>query len=457
MSEKIVTFSDYGAKAALQLSNEQYLLNQDFTQPEKELISKITKENFLLAKNENESLIETLSEKNVLKVGYRQETIVYQLLKNLKKEIISNPVYSVKLIKIEFTTVCNISCKACFYTYIPRITETKLENLINAIDEAKRMGVPYYLFTGGEISKYGKNWLNIVKHVSATGHHAGFITNGWWGISDKIKTSDGEYNGVTEYVQILKEAGIQRIMFSLDGLEQEHDEYRKSPGLFKKVVRAVHESRKAGIIPMVSITLHPGIKDRELFFSEITELFQLDEDINELIHHKEKTLETRMRIEEVIDIGGGARYLKDKTKAKYSINDLAALNNFCKGYTHSNKLDFRANGDVQPCSIASLGRDFGNIHQQRFSEIVNNMRKSKAYELLKFNKFQEVMPYYDKNIFGEKFHSRCALIGILGSLLTGIEELKMKNNLTADNIYKLNLKIAKETGYSTNKQRDKMR
>ena len=112
------------------------------------------------------------------------------------------------------------------------------------------------------------------------------------------------------------------------------------------------------------------------------------------------------------------------------------------------KLSIRANGEVEPCTIGTMGKGYGNIHDEPLPAIVNKMRASPVYRMFEKNSFIDYRPYVSRDLFGSRFFHSCTFFGIIASLAAGVEKLREKDELNQENVNALNLRIAQEMGFA---------
>ncbi len=80
-----------------------------------------------------------------------------------------NPFEHVEKVIFEFTTYCNFNCEHCYNAQVPRLTESDPRSLMEAANSLLRMGIRRFDFVGGEVSRYGNGWLDVVEHIRSHG------------------------------------------------------------------------------------------------------------------------------------------------------------------------------------------------------------------------------------------------------------------------------------------------
>lgn len=157
-------------------------------------------------------------------------TSIYPILKNiygsLNKNLSSIYLFPPLRVTFELTYKCNMDCNFCYLTnqkeaasgYIPLQDELSYSELVKIINQLPRFTL--ITFTGGE-PFLRKDILDILR-FSTKRHKCTIITNG---------TLLNE-----EIIQELVMLKLPLIGISIDGIEKVHDEIRKIPGAFKKII-----------------------------------------------------------------------------------------------------------------------------------------------------------------------------------------------------------------------------
>ena len=133
------------------------------------------------------------------------------------------------------TYTCNFNCEHCYAKKLKNDNRSLLtvEDYRRVCEQAMKLGCLCYSLQGGEIF-LRKEWREIIKAFRPHYNHILLTTNGSL-ISEPL-------------VVELKELGVDTIYFSVDsGFEAEHDMFRKHPGSFSKIFKAVDSCRKHGV------------------------------------------------------------------------------------------------------------------------------------------------------------------------------------------------------------------
>ncbi len=137
------------------------------------------------------------------------------------------------ILYLELTRNCNLRCQFCDMWKIKYRNpedlskELSLSEIINLVDEAKRMGTILIHLAGGEVL-LRPDIVEIVRQINKRGLASSLTTNGTL-LSEKM-------------IKDLIAAGLKHIIVSLDSSFPEiHDEIRGVRGTFEKVVQSIKD------------------------------------------------------------------------------------------------------------------------------------------------------------------------------------------------------------------------
>jgi radical SAM protein with 4Fe4S-binding SPASM domain len=120
-------------------------------------------------------------------------------------------------------------------------------------DDLLRLGCRQITFIGGEIFLY-QGWEKVARRMSDGGAKVNIITNGW-------------IMGAEEIARI-KDAKLNNVGISLDGMEENHDRIRRKNGSYRKVLAAFEMLRQADIpIAVVTSLLDFNVADLDEMYS----------------------------------------------------------------------------------------------------------------------------------------------------------------------------------------------
>jgi radical SAM protein with 4Fe4S-binding SPASM domain len=142
----------------------------------------------------------------------------------------------------ELTLACNLRCEHCGSAAgTAKALELTTQEALEICNQFPELLVQEVDFTGGE-PLIRRDWSKIADRLNKLEIPVNIITNGL--------ALDHEA------VAIAKKVGIAHVGLSLDGLEQTHDRIRACKGLFKKVLKAIHELNSTNIPFTVMTTVN---------------------------------------------------------------------------------------------------------------------------------------------------------------------------------------------------------
>ena len=133
----------------------------------------------------------------------------------------------------EITLKCNLACQHCG----SRAGEARSQELstleaLNLVQQLAEVGIQEVTLIGGE-AFMRPDWLEIAKAITEAGMICGMTTGGF-GIS-------------LETAQKMKDAGIQVVSVSVDGLEATHDHLRGKTGSWEWAFKTMSHLKQVGI------------------------------------------------------------------------------------------------------------------------------------------------------------------------------------------------------------------
>lgn len=146
----------------------------------------------------------------------------------------------VALIQLQYKYVCNFSCKHCA---IGRFKQKDGRTLIVAdvkriADQADVMGLASICISGGEPLIF-PDLEDVINAIGPERFVVSIDTNGWLLTEDKVKW--------------LVEKGVDRVHLSIDGLEFNHDDFRRAKGSWGRTIKALDYCRKCGLGVIINI------------------------------------------------------------------------------------------------------------------------------------------------------------------------------------------------------------
>jgi radical SAM protein with 4Fe4S-binding SPASM domain len=144
----------------------------------------------------------------------------------------------------EITQSCDLACKHCRAAAQPIAHPDELTNAEakGLIDQIADMGVPIFVFTGGDPLKR-KDVFELIRYAADKGVQVAVTPS-----ATPLLTREAMFK--------LKEAGLVRLGISLDGSTPEiHDKFRGLPGAYARTIQAIEWANEAGIPIQVHTTI----------------------------------------------------------------------------------------------------------------------------------------------------------------------------------------------------------
>lgn len=162
---------------------------------------------------------------------------------------------NINYLRISITDRCNLRCRYCMpYTGVEKLKHfsiLSLEEIARLVRVAAQAGIRKVRLTGGE-PLVRRNVAQLIRYIRAVPE-----------IDDISLTTNGTlFMGLAEE---LKEAGLDRINFSLDSLVQERFEYITRVGQLDTVKKAIDKALNLGLNPVkINTVLIRGFNDDEI-------------------------------------------------------------------------------------------------------------------------------------------------------------------------------------------------
>jgi pyruvate-formate lyase-activating enzyme len=144
--------------------------------------------------------------------------------------------YRTRRVKVVTGLKCNIRCVFCYYRDSLDAPNRSLARIQEDIAYAYRRGVREIDFSGGEPTVHPDLPLIITKAKEAGIQRVCIISNGW-------RLAD------VNYLKLLKSSGLDEILFSLHGPNEEiHDRITDTPGSFRRMSEALGHAADEGLV-----------------------------------------------------------------------------------------------------------------------------------------------------------------------------------------------------------------
>ncbi len=321
--------------------------------------------------------------------------------KFLKNE---NPVNSINEIKFELTSGCNLKCPHCYLTGSFENDSLDFEVIKEIVSFSTEIGINRFLLTGGEPTIH-KDFCELLEYFKEKNNPLEIVlfTNGWWGTGTDIQIGLKVFKNYIEFLKFLEECKVKKIVLSIDGIGQDHDQFRNSRGLYESNINIIKEwishgkeievqsilhKRNAGYIPaFLKLMREYGVRKINLGIPENyhnSEQFKINKE--DLAYLKEKFIEVVYEY-------------------KTGYHDLPKS---CPHVLFPKTLWIKASSLVTTCCwINKEGSAYGNLKKESFISVLNNIHNSKFYQLHKAKTFHKmknkIPPAYAKT----KFRNHC--------------------------------------------------
>ncbi len=163
---------------------------------------------------------------------------------------------SIAIVRLEYSYLCNFSCEHCCaepfmdhkFTKIQKAADKRprltLENVKTLSSQADEIGLARFVITGGE-PLVMKEFDQVVEAIDPQKHYIVSDSNGWFLDSARARH--------------IKSIGVDKIQMSLDSsIPEEHDHFRRKPGSFARVMKAIDACQEAGLHLILSTCLTKG-------------------------------------------------------------------------------------------------------------------------------------------------------------------------------------------------------
>ena len=199
-----------------------------------------------------------LEDKEVKKVIRAQKKELNKLAEQVKNTVKLHPL---TYLFLEVTLRCNAKCEhcgsSCSYK-IPKdeISAEELKKSLLEIANAYGSENVFINITGGE-PLMRKDLFEIMKYAVSLGYHWGMTTNAML-INEKT-------------IKDMRESNFESISISLDGLKETHDNFRKVPGAFDRIMKAIDLLKGLETLKHLQVTTVANKKN----LHELEDIYQL--------------------------------------------------------------------------------------------------------------------------------------------------------------------------------------
>lgn len=318
-----------------------------------------------------------------------------------------NPLEHVERINFEITTRCNFACKHCRNGSGNTATETDIHRLIEAGKLWLDLGVRRFDFIGGEVARFGDGWLDLVQGLQQADRQLDWpaplvitlFTSGWWLGQTNFEAAGKRYADEAAFLQDLAAHGLTHILFSIDGPAERHDDWRRHPGLFERILAGIPRVQAAGLAPRISAVICPG--DDGAHFTRIAQA----------IYGPDGTLDTLSsdpdnHFSHFIDVANGNQLRQGCLHLEQITPDAIR----CKAFFRpAPTLRIMANGQLGICPLMQGEEGYGNQHERPLVDILNHLHEAPLYRLHASGEIGQYLARIDPAEFANGFDHICAL------------------------------------------------
>jgi MoaA/NifB/PqqE/SkfB family radical SAM enzyme len=291
---------------------------------------------------------------------------------------------SIAMLQINPSYDCNFYCTHCSISSFRKqkrkiMTTADIRNLC---DQADEYGLAQIDFTGGEPLLLN-NLADILVAFGTKRFYLSLATNGWLMSKEKAAW--------------LKEMGVDRILLSLDSInEDEHDRFRNKPGSYKKAIAAIDYIKDAGLdLKTTSVITHQRARSDELkdFVKFVSEKGARVEALPpRLVGEWEGRYDLLLTNDDF-------KYLQDTYNMQFHTSAHFGINMGCVAVKKT--IVVTAFGDVMPCIW--MYYSLGNILETPLKDIIaKGMRYfGKFHPLCRLAEDREFLEMYNKSIKGK--------------------------------------------------------
>ena len=357
-----------------------------------------------------------------------------------------NPLEHVSRVVFQYTTACNFRCRHCRNGSDAPVTEGEPDALAWAADLLVPAGVLRFDFIGGEVTRFGAGWLNVVRRIRRfPGTVVSVLTNGWFLERRDFGAAGQQYPDDRAYLGALADAGVTHVTFSLDGPAAAHDRNRRTPGLYDRIASGMAKVRAAGLAPQVSLVLDLPARsfDEVEWLAQVADLLYTSGSDRLPLEKASRLVRDEMNYaSHFVDVGRGVA-LRQGLQPNAEIPDrLLRCKNF---YRPRPSMRIQASGEVSFCPLVDAGEGYGSIHGPGgLLRVLNGLQEAVPYKLHAENRLSAFRRLLDRQLFGERLDHLCSLRAAVTMLARRMLELGVRENDT--DVRAVNLDVARRLG-----------
>jgi MoaA/NifB/PqqE/SkfB family radical SAM enzyme len=355
-----------------------------------------------------------------------------------------NPLEHLSRVVFEYTTVCNLDCAHCRNANLEAHATADPAPLRRVVDAMLPLGVARFDFIGGEVTLYGKGWLDLVAYLRAKGaHHASVTTSGWFLGEANFLAAGERYADDRAYLRALHGRGLTHVAFSLDGPADVHDRCRGVPGLYRRVLEGFDKAREAGLQPRVSAVVGMGQSEAasRAWLADVSErLFGPAPDRDVAL--RRVLGDESNYVSNFIDVGGGVQLRRSKRDLAAHSDEALRCKNF---FRPSPTFRVKATGEVALCPLVEGGDGYGNVRERDVVDILNHLDAAFVSRMHAERRVGEHRRLLDAEVFGGGLGHVCAARTALNMVARAVHERGVSPDDAAA-VRAINVEVAEKMG-----------
>ncbi len=144
-------------------------------------------------------------------------------------------------------------------------------------------------------------------------------------MNELISVTEHRFDNADGCAAALRDAGFSEIIFSLDGLHELHDAYRRCTGLYDRIICAVAAARAGSIRCSVSIVFRDMLEKNDRFFQDVMRILELFDNPRVMERTGKKDIRVGVQKEPEYDFGNASKSIAERHSAANAIDWLVEL------------------------------------------------------------------------------------------------------------------------------------
>jgi len=380
------------------------------------------------------------SDKNIKKLQELKFLRIFEIDDNqfeaqaieLKNHYLHFPIAHIEAINLELTYECNSNCPHCLlksYRNSYKDKELSYSKVKSIIADAYFAGLLQngINFTGGEALLANVDIFDLIRYASSYGIPTRLFTNSFWGSKILFKVGNQRFSSSLALIKLLKKSGLTQLAINFDSRID-----KEELGI-KQLTSTIQACETIGLhYELVSS------KESKVMLDSFIDYLKTSLEITDFKFMTPITMD-------LVDMGGANDY-PPKSVDNFSFKDMIS-NSLCrgKGFYQPKMLTFDPKGGVRSCMYGLGLCNLGNINDHSLFEIINGFRDDVSMAFANKKTFELIDLLYEpyQSIY-KPFSHPCSACVLLARLIQEYYKLKKERIVTNDDIYKINIRVAKD-------------